>query len=46
MKQITSVQNPYIKSLFQLQDKAKVRQQTGTLIIEGKCEVTKFRLFI
>ena len=39
MKQITSVQNPYIKSLLQLQDKAKVRKQTGTFIIEGKREI-------
>ena len=39
MKQITSVQNPYIKSLLQLQDKAKVRRQTGTFIIEGKREI-------
>jgi len=39
MKQITSVQNPYIKSLVQLQEKAKVRRQTCTFIIEGKREV-------
>jgi TrmH family RNA methyltransferase len=39
MKQITSVQNPYIKSLVQLQDKAKMRKQTGTFIIEGKREI-------
>jgi len=39
MKQITSVQNPYIKSLLQLQDKAKIRKQTGTFIIEGKREI-------
>ncbi len=39
MKQINSVQNPYIKSLLQLQDKAKVRRQTGTFIIEGKREI-------
>lgn len=39
MKQITSVQNPYIKSLVQLQEKAKVRKQTGTFLIEGKREI-------
>jgi TrmH family RNA methyltransferase len=39
MKQITSPQNPYIKSLVQLQDKAKMRKQTGTFIIEGKREI-------
>lgn len=39
MKQITSSQNPYIKSLVQLQDKAKMRKQTGTFIIEGKREI-------
>lgn len=39
MKQITSVQNPYIKSLLQLQEKAKVRRQTGTFLIEGKREI-------
>ena len=39
MKQITSVQNPFIKSLVQLQEKAKVRKQTGTFLIEGKREI-------
>ena len=39
MKQITSVQNPFIKSLIQLQEKAKVRKQTGTFLIEGKREI-------
>jgi TrmH family RNA methyltransferase len=39
MKQITSVQNPFIKSLVQLQEKAKVRNQTGTFLIEGKREI-------
>ncbi|GIZ10131.1 RNA methyltransferase [Flavobacterium sp. UMI-01] len=39
MKQITSIQNPYIKSLVLLQDKAKNRKQTGTFIIEGKREI-------
>lgn len=40
MKQITSVQNPYIKSLVQLQEKAKSRRQTGTFLIEGQREIT------
>ena len=39
MKQITSVQNPFIKSLVQLQEKAKVRKQTSTFLIEGKREI-------
>ncbi|WP_366187267.1 RNA methyltransferase [Flavobacterium ovatum] len=39
MKQITSIQNPFIKSLVLLQDKAKNRKQTGTFIIEGKREI-------
>lgn len=39
MKQITSIQNPYIKALVQLQEKAKVRRQTGTFLIEGKREI-------
>ncbi len=39
MKQITSAQNPYIKSLVQLQEKAKTRKQTGTFLIEGKREI-------
>ncbi len=39
MKQITSVQNPFIKSLVQLQEKAKSRKQSGTFLIEGKREI-------
>ena len=39
MKQITSVQNPFIKSLVLLQEKAKVRKQSGTFLIEGKREI-------
>lgn len=39
MKQIASLQNPYIKTLVQLQEKAKVRKQTGTFLIEGKREI-------
>jgi len=40
MKQITSVQNPFIKSLVQLQEKAKARKQSGTFLIEGVREIT------
>jgi RNA methyltransferase, TrmH family len=39
MKQITSVQNPFIKSLVLLQEKAKARKQSGTFLIEGKREI-------
>jgi TrmH family RNA methyltransferase len=40
MKQITSIQNPFIKSLVQLQEKAKSRKQSGTFLIEGQREIT------
>jgi TrmH family RNA methyltransferase len=39
LKQITSIQNPFIKSLVQLQEKAKARRQSGTFLIEGKREI-------
>ena len=39
MKQITSIQNPYIKTLVQLQEKAKARKQSGTFLMEGKREI-------
>lgn len=39
MKQITSAQNPFIKSLVQLQEKAKARKQSGTFLIEGIREI-------
>lgn len=39
MKQITSVQNPFIKSLILLQEKSKARKQTGTFLIEGQREI-------
>lgn len=39
MKQISSTQNPFIKSLTQLQEKAKARRQSGTFIIEGQREI-------
>ena len=40
MKLITSVQNPFIKSLVLLQEKAKARKQSGTFLIEGQREIT------
>lgn len=39
MKQISSSQNPFIKSLIQLQEKAKARKQSGTFLIEGIREI-------
>lgn len=39
MKQIISAQNPFIKSLIQLQEKAKARKQSGTFLIEGMREI-------
>jgi len=39
MKQITSSQNPFIKSLILLQEKAKSRKQSGTFLIEGMREI-------
>jgi TrmH family RNA methyltransferase len=39
LKQITSIQNSFIKSLVQLQEKAKARKQSGTFLIEGKREI-------
>lgn len=49
MKHISSTQNPYIKSLLQLQEKAKNRKKTNTFLVEGRREITlalagKFRL--
>ncbi len=40
LKQITSIQNPYIKSLVQLQEKAKARKQSRTFLMEGKREIS------
>jgi len=39
MKQITSSQNTFIKSLILLQEKAKARKQSGTFLIEGLREI-------
>lgn len=40
MKQITSIQNPFIKTLVLLQEKAKARKQSGTFLIEGNREIS------
>jgi TrmH family RNA methyltransferase len=40
LKEITSIQNPIIKSLVQLQEKAKARKQSATFLIEGKREIS------
>lgn len=39
MKQITSIQNPFIKTLVLLQEKARNRKQSGTFLIEGQREI-------
>ncbi len=39
MKQISSSQNPFIKSLMLLQEKAKARKQSGSFLIEGMREI-------
>lgn len=39
-KQITSPQNPFVKSLIPLRDKSRVRRQSGDFIIEGQREIT------
>lgn len=40
MKQLTSLQNSFIKSLVHLKEKAKARQQTGSFLIEGQKEIS------
>jgi TrmH family RNA methyltransferase len=40
LKQITSIQNPFIKSLVLLQEKAKTANKQA-LFIEGKREISK-----
>ena len=39
-KQITSIQNSYIKQLVQLKDKSRERKKTGTFLIEGEREIS------
>lgn len=40
IKKISSLQNPFIKSLIQLKDKAKARKNAGLFLIEGKRELS------
>jgi TrmH family RNA methyltransferase len=40
MQKLLSTQNPFIKSLVLLKEKAKYRRNTGTFLIEGMKEVT------
>lgn len=39
-KQISSIQNPYIKQLIQLKEKSRERKKTGLFLIEGKRELS------
>lgn len=39
MKEITSTQNPFVKSIIQLQEKAKARKKSNQFIIEGLREI-------
>ena len=40
MKQITSAQNPFIKSLVQLHEKSRNRRQSGKFLLEGLRELS------
>lgn len=40
LKQISSIQNPLIKELFQLKEKSRVRKKTGRFLIEGQREIS------
>lgn len=40
MKEITSIQNSYIKNLLKLQEKSKERKKQGLFLIEGKREIS------
>ena len=39
-KQISSIQNSYIKQLVQLKDKSRERKKTGLFLIEGEREIS------
>src|SRR5690554_4382524 len=39
MKEISSIHNPLIKEVFQLQEKSKARKKSGLFIIEGMREI-------
>ncbi len=40
IKEITSTQNSYIKELFQLKEKSRIRKKTGLFLIEGEREIS------
>ncbi|APZ47153.1 rRNA methyltransferase [Polaribacter reichenbachii] len=40
MKEITSIQNSYVKNLIKLQEKSRERKKQGLFIVEGKREIT------
>ena len=40
MKQISSIQNPYIKDLLKLQDKSRERKKKGLFLVEGQREIS------
>lgn len=40
MKEITSIQNSYIKNLLKLQEKSRERKKQGLFLIEGKREIS------
>jgi TrmH family RNA methyltransferase len=39
-KEISSIHNPYIKELFQLKEKSRIRKKTQTFLIEGLREIS------
>jgi len=39
-KQISSIQNPLIKELYQIKEKSKIRKKTGLFLIEGQRELS------
>lgn len=39
MKQINSIQNPFIKNLLKIQEKSRERKKQGIFLIEGKREI-------
>lgn len=39
IKQISSLQNTYLKELFQLKEKSRIRKKTGLFLIEGRREI-------
>ena len=40
MKQISSIQNPFIKDLLKLQDKSRERKKKGFFLVEGQREIS------